>query len=252
MSGDILRAFEDRFDPARVPADAFYDDSDIILFAHIPKTAGMSVGKALQEAFDVVHSVGWENVHQSFRSKSRQALYARSNRKCRQVLIGHFGWGEIQVWRNQELPIKSATVIRDPLARFLSNYNYNCSPKHPDNESFNARFPTIEDYARDLQIDYQTHLLIGLFYDFDHALELLTKYYSFIGTTEHLGASLEHFRISHGLKGPLHEHHENAGTIPAPAAADVPPHVREMVEEKSRNDMRLHALVSGFYGGPSA
>ncbi len=250
MTNDILRAFQAQFDPAQIQPGTFDDDNDVILFSHIPKTAGMSVGKALQEAFDVFHPVSWENVNKSFRLRTRQALYTRSTRKCRQVLMGHFAWADIQFWRNQELPIQCATIIRDPVARFVSNYNYNCSEKHPQNAQFRERFPQMEDYAHHLSHDYQLHTMIGLFFDFDHALELLTKYYSFIGTTEHLGASLDHLRISHGLQNPLPEHRENTGLIPAPE--EVPDRVRDIVLSKSHNDMRLHTLVNGFYRALSA
>lgn len=245
MTHDSLRAFKARFDPAQVASNTFQSDSDVILFLHIPKTAGMSVGKTLQRAFDQFHPVAWENVGQSFRFRTRRALYERSNRACRQVLMGHFSWAEIQYWRNQELPIQCATIIRDPLARFVSNYNYNRSEAHPAHAQFRERFPTMEDYARQLPTDYQLHTMIGASFDFDHALQMLTKYYSFIGLTEHLGPSLAHFQKSHGLAQPLKEHRENRAQIPP--KDEIPARVRKIVEEKSQNDLRLHALVRDFY-----
>lgn len=245
MTQDSLSAFQARFDPKKIKPNTFQANNDVILFLHIPKTAGMSVGKALQKAFDKFHPVSWENVGQSFRFRTRRALYERSCGKCRQALMGHFSWAEIQYWRNQELPIQCATIIRDPLARFVSNYNYNCSDAHPGNADFHERFPTMEDYAQHLPNDYQLYTMIGAFFDFDHALEKLTKYYSFIGVTEYLGASLTHFQNSHGLEKTLREHRENTGQI---FTKDETPHsVREIVEEKSRNDSRLHQLMRNFY-----
>lgn len=245
MIQDRLSAFQARFDPKKIKPNAFQADNDVILFLHIPKTAGMSVGKTLQKAFDQFHPVSWENVGQSFRFRTRRALYERSCNKCRQALMGHFSWVEIQYWRNQELPIQCATIIRDPLTRFVSNYNYNCSDVHPGNADFRERFPTMEDYAVQLPNDYQLYTMIGAFFDFDHALEKLTKYYSFIGVTENLGASLTHFQHSHGLANSLREHRENTGkTPPKDEISDL---VRKIVEKKSRNDLRLHQLVRDFY-----
>ena len=245
MTQDSHSAFRARFDPQHVSQAAFENDNDVILFLHIPKTAGMSVGKALQHSFDQFHPVSWENVGQSFRQKTRRALYQRTGTPCRQVLMGHFGWGDIQYWRNQDLPIQCATIVRDPLDRFVSNYNYNCSDVHPDKDGFKSRFPTMEDYARQLPYDYQLHTMIGAFFDFDHALAQLTQYYSFIGVTEALGPSLAHFQTSHGLRTELHEHRENTGKTPP--QDDIPDSVREIIASKSRNDLRLHQLVRGFY-----
>ncbi|APG49353.1 Sulfotransferase family protein (plasmid) [Phaeobacter porticola] len=241
-------AFEARFSPRLVAAETYHDPNDVILFMHIPKTAGMSVGKALQEAFDIFHPVSWENTNQSFRNKTRKALYRRSDaaNPCRQVLMGHFAWSDVMYWRHQELPLKCATIIRDPLDRFVSNYRYNTSDKHPQHEAFAARYPTLESYARVLPYDYQLSLMAGAFYSFDHALEKLNAAYSFIGVTEHLGASLQHFRRSHGL-AELTEHRENTGNQ-AKAAEDIPDAVRNIVGEKSRNDARLHQLARRCYG----
>lgn len=240
-----LSAFKARFDPAQVAPDTFKSDSDVILFLHIPKTAGMSVGKTLQGAFDQFHPVSWENVGQSFRFRTRRALYERSRHNCRQVLMGHFSWTEVQYWRNQELPIQCATIIRDPLARFVSNYNYNCSDAHPNNAEFRERFPTMEAYARHLPNDYQLYTMVGAFFDFDHALQMLTKYYSFIGLTERLGTSLTHFQTSHGLVQPLEEHRENKAKTPP--KDEISATVRKIIADKSQNDMRLHEMVRDFY-----
>ncbi|SCZ71915.1 Sulfotransferase family protein [Epibacterium ulvae] len=248
---DAASQFERRFSPQHVAANTFNDPADIILFMHIPKTAGMSVGKALQNAFDIFHPVSWENTGKSFRQKTKQALYIRTKEHTgegpvRQVLMGHFGWGDVMFWKNHELPIKCATIIRDPLARFVSNYRYNCSERHPQHEAFKARFPTLEDYAQQLPNDYQLNLMIGPFYSFDDALEKLSRTYSFIGITEHLGASLDHFRNSHGLAA-LPEHRENSGEN---RSEEIPDSVRNLIAEKSHNDMRLHQLIQGFYAAP--
>lgn len=242
---NALTAFEDRFHPAKVAPGTFADTNDVILFTHIPKTAGMSVGRTLQQAFDVFHGVHWENVGKEFRTATRLALYQRTVMPRRQVLMGHFSWAEIMFWKNQELPIKAASIIRDPLARAVSNYNYNCSNKHPRNGAFKGKFPTLESYVDSLPFDYQLNTLIGAFYSFDQALELLTRYYSFLGLTEHLGASLNHFEASHGLKG-VEEHEVNKATKPATddQITDV---VRNIVLEKSHNDQRLFELLSSFY-----
>lgn len=238
--------FQRKFNPSQMVRNSYYDDNDIVLFVHIPKTAGMSVGKTLQQAFDDFHPVSWQDIGKSFREKSRLALYQRMLKPRRQILMGHFSWPEVQFWRNQELPIKCASIIRDPVARFLSNYNYNCSERHPNRKQFRKRFPSIEAYAEKLSYDFQLTRLIGEFYSFDHALELICKYYSFIGLTEHLRASLESFSHSHGFDFPLQEHRENVGTSLMPLE-EVSSSVRDLVLEKNQNDLRLHELLMSYY-----
>ena len=243
-----LAAFRARFDPAETPAGAHEDAADVVLFVHIPKTAGMSVGRALRERFDVFHPIDWANIPASFRARTRDALYLRTDeRPRRQVIMGHFGWPEIQFWRNQELPLKAASIIRDPVARFVSNFNYNRSEAHPAHQAFRERFPDLQSYVGQLPRDMQLNMLIGAFWSFDHALELQTTYYSFLGATERLGPSLEHFSRSHGLSGGLTEHRENVGARPVEEAPEIPASVRDAVLERSRNDLRLHELVLSLY-----
>ena len=197
-SPEVMEAFVQRFCPAAVETNCFRDTSDTMLFVHIPKTAGMSVGKAMQQAFDQFYGVEWNNVGPSFRKLARQAAYMQSKGGKRQVIMGHYGWNELQVWRNQELPIKSGTVLRDPIQRMISNFNYNSSEAHPAHQNFIKRHPTIESFVRTTSYDVQLTQAIGLASSFNDVLAKLTRYYSFIGVTERLGQSLAHLSRSHG------------------------------------------------------
>lgn len=246
ISPALLERFAERFHPARVKPNTFKDDNDIVLFVHLPKTAGMSVGKSLQDAFDKFHGVAWQDVGKSFRQLTQQACYFRSHTKSRQVLMGHYGWNEVSLWKDAEMPIKCATVIRDPVARVISNYNYNCSAKHPTNAQFKARHPTIESFVLSQPNDFQLTKMIGMFYSLENAMEKLVKYYTYIGVTEQLSASLDHFSLSHGLPS-LQEHQINVAVGGEMAAADVPPALRAMIEERNYNDMRLHALLMSYF-----
>lgn len=247
---ELVERFRDRFAPDRVPAGRFADDNDVVLFVHIPKTAGMSVGKALNGAFDVFHGVAWDRIGPAFRDATRTACYQRTLSPRRQVIMGHFGAPEIRIWERHRLPVKAAAIVREPVARFASNYNYNCSPRHPDHENFRRRFPTMDAYAEALPYDFQLSRLVGIVWSFEHALERLMEWYSFLGVTERLSASLDHFGRSHGLGG-LAEYRINVSERPTDPDA-VPPQVRRIVLEKSRNDLRLHALLSDLFGGDGA
>ncbi len=242
---DLIERFRNRFDPARVPANTYHEDNDVMLFVHLPKTAGMSVGRSLQEAFDKFHGVNWRNIPNSFRLMTHRACYRRSHTVGRQVIMGHFGWNEIKTWREAELPIKAAAIVRDPVARLISNFNYNRSDAHPGKNDFIKNFPTLEDYANDQPPDFQIYTLVGPTFSFEQTLEKLIKNYTFLGTTESLPASLAHFSSSHGLPS-LVEHRINTATADG-KSNPVPDNVANLIKSKSYNDIRLFRLLKSLF-----
>jgi hypothetical protein len=245
VAPDVMDAFVNRFSPRRTADNQFLADSDVMLFVHIPKTAGMSVGKTLRGAFHKFHPINWKEVNPSFRHAMRLALYLQTQEKKRQIIMGHFGWAELQIWKSHELPLKCGTVFREPVARTVSNYNYNCSDLHPDNTAFKARYPTLLDYAQAVPFDMQLSLAIGLIDSFETALRKLTLHYSFLGLTEHLGQSLFHLQRTHGLRK-LTEHQENKGA--GRSGSDLPKDVRTLIESRSCNDRKMHRLMARLYG----
>lgn len=244
VSEPVMENFLTRFAPRRVAEDAYKSSNDIMLFVHIPKTAGISLGKALQQAFDVFYGVRWNDIPKSFRETTRTATYAKSEGGKRQAIMGHFGWPELQVWRNHELPLKCGTIFRNPLARIVSNYNYNCSTAHPDSSNFKSRFPTLQSYAQRVPLDAQLTQAVGFVDSFEGALRKLSSYYTFLGITENLPKSLRHLGYSHGLRN-LPEFRENVGN--QNAAAEVAPELKEIIDGRSINDAKLHRLMMQIY-----
>lgn len=241
---ELMLEFVAKFSPIHVAADRFRANAEVMLFIHIPKTAGVSVGRSLQEAYDHFHSVEWNNIPSSFRKLAQQALYCQTHTPGRHVIMGHFGWPEMQMFRNHEIPMKCGTILRDPVARTISNYNYNCSQAHPSNEKFRNRFPTLASYVDRLPNDIQVTQSIGIIGSFQNAVEKYIRYYSFIGLTEHLSASLKHLARSHGLSK-LFEHRKNVGQHYE--KSEVPQHLIEQILQRNQNDKRLHELMMRLY-----
>lgn len=242
-SRDVMAKFVARFSPGAIADNRFAAASDTMLFVHIPKTAGMSVGKAMQTVFDRFHGVEWNNTGPSFRKLARVAAYDQSRGHLRQVIMGHYGWTELQYWRNQDLPIKSGTILRDPIQRMVSNFNYNSSEAHPAHQQFVAKYPTITAYINNTAFDVQLTQAIGLVSSFDDVLTKLTLNYTFLGLTEHLGQSLRLLSRSHGLPK-FEEHRTNVGTKPA---EELPPAVSNLILERNHNDAKIHALLMRLY-----
>lgn len=245
VSEALMRRFIEAFSPNFVPENYYYETADTMLFIHIPKTAGVSVGRSFKESFDVFYSIKWDNIPNSFRAETRQAIYCQTQGNRRQVIMGHFGWPEMQIWRNHEMPMKCGTIFRDPVTRAISNYNYNCSTAHPAHESFRDKFPTLDSYIQKMPIDVQLTQAIGLVNSFENALTKLTNYYTFLGVTEHLSASLAHLRRTHGLPD-LKEYRENVGK--KTAGQEALGKQRQAIEDRSYNDLKIHKLLMRIYG----
>lgn len=242
---DLENQFYDKFHPERVAAGAYKDENDVILFHHIPKAAGTSVGASLQDIVDVFHGVPWDNVQKGFVKASNRAIYDRTGKNMRQLIMGHYNASNVNFWRNNRLPIKAACIVRDPVARFVSQYNYNCSEKHPAHMAFRNNNPDLLTFARSLNVDFQLRYLLGPFYDFDDALGRLIQDFSFLGCVEHLNASLTHFSKSHGFPE-MTEFSLNTGSRPT-SEVEVSDEVRDLVISKSRNDLKFHQLVQSLY-----
>ena len=240
-----MAAFINRFSPAHVAEGTFKSDADTMLFVHIPKTAGVSLGRSFRQAFDKFHSVQWNDVARTFRNATRIATYDQSKGGIRQVIMGHYGWPELQIWRNHELPMKCGTILRDPVERVVSNYNYNSSDAHPGREDFQARFPTLESYIINLGNDVQLSQALGFIDSFETALRKFTTHYTFLGTTEKLSASLAHLGRSHGLPK-MKEFRENVGKVRQ--KSEIPSDLRRLVEDRSHNDRKMHQLLMRIYG----
>ena len=167
---DVMAKFLGRFAPQNVAAGTFAQPADTMLFVHIPKTAGVSLGESFQSVFDRFYGVQWDNIGPSFRQSTRLAAYEQCRGKGRQVIMGHFGWPELQLWRNHEMPMKCGTVFREPVARIISNFNYNSSDAHPGQKKFTERFPSLEDYVNNLELDVQITQALGFISSFEDAL----------------------------------------------------------------------------------
>lgn len=247
VSEATMDTFLCRFAPSHVEDDRYKADSDTMLFVHIPKTAGVSVGKAFQQSFDRFYSVQWDNIGPSFRQSTRAAAYEQTRQAGRQVIMGHFGWPEIQVWRNHEMPAKCGAIFRDPASRMVSNFNYNSSSAHPGRASFIEKFPDLETYVKDSALDFQITQAVGFVSSFEQVLAKLNKYYTFLGVTEGLASSLRHLSASHGLPR-FSVHRENVGKS---RTEQIDRRAIEMIDDRSHNDRKLHRLICRIYQLPS-
>jgi len=122
------------------------------LFVHIPKTAGSSLNGELVPILSPSYHIFVDYSEADQRpfnekldsSVERFIEASRSKRYfyCTGHILSHHVARIVEGVRDV-MPI---TLLRDPVARVVSDYRYQCSPMHPGHEQFFARHPTIDSY----------------------------------------------------------------------------------------------------------
>lgn len=244
---DKVRArFSARFDPRHVPAEAFFAPDQVYHGVHIPKTGGMSFGKALAENM-TFHPVPWYDTQGGFADMDAQARAAARSDGGPQVVMGHYGWGELIAPIKEGRVVMALSFVRDPVARLVSHFDYNRSTAHPNFEAFRAENPSFEDFVAGQALNPQIKQLIGRRPTFDLLLTGLATHYSFLGVSEHFAAGLAHLGQSHGLSE-MTEYKKNAAERRFYAGrTEVSADLTARIYRAHFEDLRLHRLISSFY-----
>jgi hypothetical protein len=128
------------------------------LFVHVPKTAGSSLNGELAPILPQAHHIfidygklsptdtqrSYEELFDQSVDRFIEAAYATRFRYC----TGHINAAQVQRIIEAVPRTRPVTLLREPVARFVSDYRYQRSSMHPGNEAFAAAYPTIEDYLR--------------------------------------------------------------------------------------------------------
>ena len=134
--------------------------SDHWTFLHIPKTAGSSlreeIANVLQPDYNIeVNYTGIDqgDVDADFSKKLDQAIdtYTRNGYfENTKFVSGHFMYRDIARYEAFNKS-KLITMLRNPLARLRSDYQFRTSPEHPLWESEIRRYPTFSAFVENPQ-----------------------------------------------------------------------------------------------------
>lgn len=182
--------FKRYFDPART-------DGALWVFQHVPKTAGSSLRGELAAVLAPnahIHLDGTDPAipyHDRLDAAVAAFLARAAAQPCRFV-SGHIFERHIQAIREAAPHARVLTFLREPVARFVSDYRYQRTPMSPGHEAFRRLYPTIEDFlALDWTGNQTTRYLLpeALFRagDPDAAAEHLFDRFEFIGLQEDYG-----------------------------------------------------------------
>ncbi len=171
------------------------------LFIHVPKTAGSSLNGELvpilspsyhilvdysrvgQRPFNVLLDEAVEKFIVS--ATEKRYFYATGHIRAEHV-------DRIVVTLPDVLPV---TLLRDPVARFVSDFRYQSSEMHPQHKDFIASHPTIDSYMelpgeRNKASAALLPSALREIGDADACVDYLLTTYGFIGIQEHYPLSL--------------------------------------------------------------
>lgn len=186
--------------------DEHRDDADLWFFLHIPKTAGSSFRAELSGILTPNYNIHAYDKdlpggdHQQRLNATVRAFVDASRRTRHRFVSGHVPVTMMRPIADAGLRPKLFTILRDPVARFVSDFRYQSTSQHPDHVAFRARYRAIEDYLAERgECDKMMRYLAptptaSVAETADHVLDNFT----FVGSMETYDAS---FRIMMALLG---------------------------------------------------
>ena len=221
------------------------------VFIHIPKTAGSTLREQL--AIDGVPPCHLDKPMPKSPTRPvpdqgpRLARFiADGGLRANLTIASHI---EYHTWHQfgQDHPqIRFFTFLRDPLARVLSDFRYQSTPRHPLHEQFRRRFPDIEAFAhhrgaqnrafRNLALDREEKL--------DAVIARIEDRFAFVGTQERFDAC---FAVLMRLMGKPVPDDPVPVVNPTTSQDDTPeldPALASMIRDNNALDAALHRHFS--------
>lgn len=220
-------------------------------FVHVPKTAGTSMSSELDrlrspytnisvdyERNDVSHDVAVKQAVAQFNATQIGAARSAS---------GHVPLTVLDEIVGQRSGLKLFTLLRDPVARVVSDYTYQTTAAHPPYEAFKKRYPSIEDYVLEPTEQNKMFSFLSVGQNgqaFDQVYKQIEQRFTFIGVTELYDMS---FNIITRLMGkPAHsEERRRATSAEAKARVTLSPSLVTLIRQANHLDQQLYDRVSG-------
>jgi hypothetical protein len=226
----------------------------LFVFVHVPKTAGSSLIGELVPILAPSHHilVDYAQLGQrTFNDMMDEAVdrfIGMATTRSYQYCTGHISAAHVRRITEALPQARPITLLRDPVARFVSDYRYQCSPLHPGSGQFLADNPTLEDYLeRPEEWNKITRHLVpdGLRRSgnvsacIDHVLAT----YDFVGLQELYPLSLRLISTLAGTpRRPVVRKRINPPTPESPTT--LTPALTARVRDRNALDVALHAAIA--------
>jgi hypothetical protein len=237
------------------------NDDDVILFLHIPKTAGLSLISYLDSQFS---SEQIFPLH-SARNPEMFLAYKPEQMSKYRLIRGHhrFGPFDERIYKTIVQNPLIMTILRDPVARTISAYrHYLRTPESALHDELVSEGITLKQYVSYPKYAHkvdnrQTRLIVGEYRSrqkdeircmklSDEALLRVAKQkleqFAFIGLTERFEESLHLLTYTFGWPAPSEMPLLNVSPIPA-TRDSVTEDVIEAIEERTKLDMELYRFA---------
>jgi hypothetical protein len=194
--------FSERFGPYFTAA---HSGDPLWLFVHVPKTAGSSLNGELSPILAPADHlfIDYSRLNATEASQSYEQLFdqrvdhfiEQSRVRHFRFCTGHINAAQVERIVAQVPDTRPITLLRHPVARFVSDYRYQCSDMHPGHQHFRHTYPTIHHYL-ELQGDWNkitTSLVPAPLRETNDAqacADWLIRTYAFIGLQEMYDLSL--------------------------------------------------------------
>ena len=222
------------------PTQPDHADDPLIVFIHVPKTAGSSFRAAAEAYFgssSVERDYGTQGqyttniVHETVYSNRIEALPTAMEQASTRMLAGHFSATKyLQLFMGR---VRWCTFLRDPVQRVISEHRHLVERK--------SYQQSLEYFCNtEAECNKQTRMLRGI--DDENLY--------FVGIVEYFRESISSFN---DLAGTRFEYTETNMRRPSLSEAyDVADHVLRTIEENNRDDLALYSKHAALYSKHAA
>ncbi|MFC7704794.1 sulfotransferase family 2 domain-containing protein [Plastorhodobacter daqingensis] len=162
----------------------------LTVFQHIPKTAGSSLVAEMNRhighytPIEIDYNDPDPDVHQRVNKAVARFLDAWTPEETR-CTSGHIFREQVEQILARVPDVGLFTFLRSPVARFVSDYRYQCTVDHPGHEDFLRRFPTIEHYLdATYEMNKMCRYLIGKDVAVEDGIAFVERNFHFVGIQE--------------------------------------------------------------------